>query len=285
MKNFKDNKNNKNYLKENFHISHRKSPQALRGHRHYHNAYEFLLCNKGSGDFFIKNTNHPIKDKTLFILDKRDIHLPRLKKDSKIFDRFVIQFESDFLTDFYNFDNVDFDFNCLFTEKLNSINLKEDDHLHLKKLSEKILYESTKKKEGYDSLIYAYLLELLISVCRLSKNNKLIDLDDKNKNRLNKIIDFINENLTDKITLDKIADEFYISKYYLCRYFKNKTGFTVVEFINHRRIIEAQGLLIKTDKNITDISMDVGFNSLNHFERVFKENNGITPSQYRNLYT
>jgi len=87
----------------------------------------------------------------------------------------------------------------------------------------------------------------------------------------------------DEEILQQIAEELYISKYYLSHFFKENTGFTVIEFVNSKRIIEAQKMLIKSSTNITDIAVNVGFNSLTHFERTFKKINGITPSQYREI--
>ncbi len=279
-----DKKINKKYLSQKFHISHRKTPEAYRSHRHIHDAYELLLCNKGSGNFFIKNYNYKIKDHSLFIINKYNIHLPMINNDIKIFDRFVIQYKAELFNNFFNFNKDNFNVDSVFSKDIHYIKLNKQEHNFLKSLSEKILYENTKKKSSYKLLTNIYLLEQLIYIDRLLLNKDIKNSNNNKNSRLKKIIDFINKNYYNDLTLDIIADEFFISKYYLCKYFKNNTGFTVINFINKKRIIEAQKLLKTTNKNITEIAFEVGFNSLNHFERIFKKTNGITASQYKNIY-
>jgi len=156
----------------------------------------------------------------------------------------------------------------------------------LKYITEKLIFESTKKQPGYQSIIHAYLLEMFVIVFRLTeKNNFPKQKVNSSNQKLHQIIEYINNNYKKELTLNDIAKSLYISKYYLSHFFKKKTGFTVIEFINSRRIIEAQKMLTGTNLNITDIAISVGFNSLNHFERTFKKINGITPSQYQEMET
>jgi len=283
MKKINNTKNN--LLNKGFHISHRKTPNPLRAYKHQHNAYEIMLCNSGNGSFFIKNKSYPIEKYSLFLIDKFDIHLPKLAQDTKHFDRFVIQFKPDFIEKISLIIENDINPLEIFAKNINFVKLKHNEYKSIKNLSEKIIFEIKKTKPGYKSLVNIYMLRLIIIIFRIinKKANNFKSTENKNENRLQKIIYYINENYTKNLTLKQIADEFHISKYYLCHYFKDKTGFTVVEFVNNTRIINAQKMLINTDMNITDIAMEVGYNSLSNFERVFKKINGITPSQYRSM--
>jgi YesN/AraC family two-component response regulator len=97
------------------------------------------------------------------------------------------------------------------------------------------------------------------------------------------IVQHINRNFMQKITLDDVSKQFYISRFYLSKTFKETTGFTFVEYLNSVRIKEAQKLLIITNKKIIQISYEVGFGSVAHFGRVFKTITGYSPLQYRKL--
>jgi len=273
-------------LIEDFLISHRKKPVVLRGHKHYHNAYEILLTNSGSGEFFIKNRNYKIQDKTIFIIDESEIHRPKISEKNPSFDRFVIHIKENFLKNYFN--NVEGNFNPLhiFNKNIKSVKLNNSQYNKLKYITEKLIFESTKKQPGYQSIIHAYLLEMFVIVFRLTEKNNFPEQKINSSNqKLHQIIEYINNNYKKELTLNDIAKSLYISKYYLSHFFKKKTGFTVIEFINSRRIIEAQKMLTGTNLNITDIAISVGFNSLNHFERTFKKINGITPSQYQEMET
>lgn len=275
----------KSYLVEDFNIAHRKTPSTVKIHKHYHNAYEILVQNNGSGEFFIKDNNYLMEPKTLFIINEFDIHRTIVKKELKTYDRFVIQIKPDFLNSYFNYIEDDFKPIEIFKENIKCIKLNDREHKKIKYLSEKMVLELTKKEAGYQSIIHAYLLELFVIIYRLLKNTQfdLVKEKGKEEDRLQKIISFIDDNYKDKITLKAIAEELYISKYYLSHFFKDKTGFTVIEFVNNKRIIEAQKMLANTNLNITDIAMNVGFNTLNHFERTFKGINGVTPTQYRDI--
>ncbi|RCW48625.1 AraC family transcriptional regulator [Halanaerobium sp. MA284_MarDTE_T2] len=271
-------------LIEDFIISHRKKPVVLRGDKHYHNAYELLLTNSGCGRFFIKNRNYKIQDKTIFIIDESEIHRPKISEKNPSFDRFIIHIKENFLKSYFN--NIESDFNPLyiFNKNIKSLKLNNSQYNKLKYITEKLIFESTKKQPGYQSIIHAYLLEMFVMIFRLTEKNNFPEQKvDSSNQKLHQIIEYINNNYKRGLTLKDIAQNLYISKYYLSHFFKKKTGFTVIEFINSRRIIEAQKMLTSTNLNITDIAMNVGFNTLNHFERTFKTINGITPTQYRNI--
>ncbi|GAA0411604.1 AraC family transcriptional regulator [Paenibacillus motobuensis] len=93
--------------------------------------------------------------------------------------------------------------------------------------------------------------------------------------------EYLNKEYRQKLTLPEIAEQFYISETYLCRIFKQTTGFTVIEYLNYIRIREAQTLLRETDDKITRIAEETGFDSIAHFGRVFKQIVKRSPLQYR----
>ena len=80
-----------------------------------------------------------------------------------------------------------------------------------------------------------------------------------------------------------LSETFFISPYYLSRTFKAVTGFTLIEYVNLTRIKQAQRLLKETDHKIIDIAEAVGFESIGHFDRIFKKIAATTPMTYRKL--
>ena len=76
----------------------------------------------------------------------------------------------------------------------------------------------------------------------------------------------------------------HMSKYHLCRRFKNITGFTIMEYILKTRLAAAKNMLKTESISITEISEKCGFSSVSYFSRVFKEHTGITAIAYRKEY-
>lgn len=104
---------------------------------------------------------------------------------------------------------------------------------------------------------------------------------DGETERDRRIISYIAENGTSRLTLGELAKNFHMSENYFCRYFKKHFGQTAFEFINYHRIETAADLLRTTDRSVTDIAISSGFESMSYFTRKFRQIKGMTPKEYR----
>lgn len=126
----------------------------------------------------------------------------------------------------------------------------------------------------------------------LMKNNKIEQIESVEENEIesssNMIIDniklYINEHYGDTISLNVLAEMSYVHPIYLSSLFKEKTGENFIEYLSKVRIKKAKKLLKDMSLRICDVSRLVGYDSPKHFTRVFKEQTGITPSEYKNKY-
>lgn len=107
------------------------------------------------------------------------------------------------------------------------------------------------------------------------------NLNDHDAVRMSSIYEYIIQNFTREIVLEKIATQAHISPSAFCRYFKARTKRTLKEFVNDLRINYACQLLEENQHSITQICFEAGFNNISNFNRRFKEIKGITPQQYR----
>lgn len=98
---------------------------------------------------------------------------------------------------------------------------------------------------------------------------------------ISKVIDFIEENLTDDLDLEKIADVACYSKYHLHRMFADVVGCTVHQYIQRRRLTEAARQLVYTDKSIMDITLTAGYETQQSFTLAFKKLYRESPQVYR----
>lgn len=95
------------------------------------------------------------------------------------------------------------------------------------------------------------------------------------------VIAYLHAHYDESLSLDQLAEHFYISSTYLCRIFKQTTGFTLVEYLQDVRVQQARAYLRETNWKVTSIAEKTGFDSIAHFGRVFKHLTGHTPLQYR----
>ncbi len=92
---------------------------------------------------------------------------------------------------------------------------------------------------------------------------------------------YLQTHIHESVSLEELAQRFFMSRSYLTRSFRNVTGFSVVEYMTYIRIQKAQQLLRESDHSITEIADLCGFGNITYFEKVFKTTTGHTPVQYR----
>lgn len=100
-------------------------------------------------------------------------------------------------------------------------------------------------------------------------------------NSLKFALNYIEKNFKNNIMLQDVANELNFSNAYLSKRFKKDLGTNFNKYLTQRRIDEAKRMLIQTKMSINDIAFDIGYNEPNYFCKVFKKNEGITPTEYR----
>ena len=153
------------------------------------------------------------------------------------------------------------------------------------KLLQKIMYPLS-KHETKALLIYNNINELhtslsssVTAVCQSLSQRK----NSLYKSRQIEILQYINSNFTDQsMCREKVADHFGISIHTLSRLFKDKVGIGFSEYLSMKRIENGRQLLITTDKSISEIAAESGFNQADYFSKLFKATYNETPSGFRN---
>ena len=95
------------------------------------------------------------------------------------------------------------------------------------------------------------------------------------------IMNYIQENYID-ITLDDLAEKFFLSKPYISKYIKEKSGVTFGELVKKIRMKKARALLQSRNMTVENIALSVGYQNVEHFNRLFKKAYNMTPIQFRN---
>ncbi len=93
--------------------------------------------------------------------------------------------------------------------------------------------------------------------------------------------EFILEHQGEELSLGQVARAVNTSTYYFCKLFKRVTGINFTDYLSRVRIEKAKNLLLNPSLRISEIAFEVGFQSLTHFNRVFKKIIGQSPTQYR----
>ena len=145
--------------------------------------------------------------------------------------------------------------------------------------------EFHEQKKGYDMAIKGLVYGLMTYISRnYAQRNKFRSIENEMiKKRINEVLEYISCHYADNLTTAVLSKKWYLSEYYFCRFFKNATGQSPVNYINRTRIEKAAVLLRETNENITNIAIKVGYDDINYFSRTFKKFMNVSPSEYRKI--
>ena len=132
---------------------------------------------------------------------------------------------------------------------------------------------------GIDPDIIRASIEALIVA--VNKIEELGSADACTDPRMIEIMNYVQANYID-ITLDDLAEKFFLSKPYLSKYIKEKSGMTFGDLVKKIRMKKAKALLKSSNMTVENIAMSVGYQNVEHFNRLFKKAYDMTPMQFRN---
>jgi AraC-like DNA-binding protein len=240
---------------------------------HYHNAYEIYFLESGQRDYIINDKYFRISGGDFVLISPFEMH----RTGGESYKRILINFSSDYLFKHYTPSVAERMISC-FEKKLIRPSYEKIDYLRI--LLERLLNEDNKNS---DNLIFLYLGDLLLKLNECGCESEELRGNAPNYRKISEITQYISENFSEIENISQIAEHFYITKFHLCRLFKNSVGVTLVDYINNIRIKNACYLLTHTKKSIIQICFDCGFKSSNYFSNLFKKHIKMTPTCYRKL--
>ena len=246
--------------------------------RHCHPYYEIVYVKNGKGKYVVESAEYPLLPNTLILIRPYEFHYVCPSKNT-VYDRFVLQFHKESLFDptldtfsfmeendqggrgaYFYFENGNDNINDVFNKLLSVLTL----------------FEGRRHRLAKEETMKASLLSELLLYLSLEEHESKTSDDDL----FSSIIEYINYHLSSEITLDKISQKFFISKYYLCRTFKERTGVSLITYLNTKRTAMAEAL-IKQGEPPTMVAHLVGFKTYTSFYRAFCKYMGHPPARSR----
>lgn len=135
-----------------------------------------------------------------------------------------------------------------------------------------------------DMRIFEKLTALLTLLMEESWNPEKRSARSSKKRDLQIIKEYLDVNYREKISLDQLAEQFFINKFYLTRIFKEQFGITVANYVLQLRITHAKQLLRFTELSVEKVGAECGMGDANYFSRMFKKVEGVTPGEFRRLW-
>ena len=243
---------------------------------HWHEAMEIDYIFNGSWQFIVNGQERIVSKDEFIVINCGDIHGINFDFDLEGMDTigFTILIGEDFLKavipDLHE---------SIFDDR--AVRGSEEFRGCLRRIYQ--LY--TKENREYTELaITAQITMLLYELCASGAKKEKASIpinSQKNVERLRGILLYLEENYTEDLSMEAVAERFHFSRTYFTRFFKNYTGMTFKEYLTRFRIEKARELLLQTDLTVTEIAMRCGFSDSRRFILSFSKYYTLTPHQYR----
>lgn len=251
---------------------------SLNGSFHRHEGYELYLFLQGNVNCYVEQQCFHMERGDLLVIRPGQYHRPAML-DHKDYERITLNFHGRLLQHLSTkSSDLSAFFECPSKDKVCFVHLGKEYLEHFLMLVAKAEYQIASGEFGSDLLVQSYLMQLFVLINRAFRT-----ADKQTPNIMPKLIRdllaYIDSNLSEKITLESLEHEFYLSGTYISRQFKKHTGLTLRSYLLERRISLARTLLA-SDLSITEVCQQAGFSDYSNFIRSFTKTVGISPGKF-----
>ena len=256
---------------------------------HCHRGFEIFQFFTGSGTLLVEDQIYNLEPNSLYIINSLHLHRTMLDAGAPYL-RTVLTIRPDCLVDKISPTETDELFTPFFQIKRAGrckVPVTEEEFRRTEVLFSDIQHEITASKFKTDFIIALRVAEILTIIGRAyrereSSEDKSIKASPAYGN-IQRVLEYLNAHISEDITMSKLEAAFNLSKYYLCHIFREKTGFSIFEYLLNRRIATAKKMLLESDHSITEIAEALKFSDTAHFSRSFKKSAGLPPGEYRRI--
>ena len=235
---------------------------------HTHNHMELFYIVGGKGKFLIEDQLYPVDANNLVVINPNVSHT-EVSLNAQPLEYIVLGIESVELATSENSNGQFCILNCFESVEISSC-------------IRNILREMELQNSGYEDICQAYLEILIIRLMRSTDLSVLTAPNLSSGNRQCAAVKrYIDLHFKESLTLEHLAEEAHMNKYYLSHTFKREYGDSPINYMIAKRINESKYLLAETDLSMSQIAQLLGFSSPSYFSQVFRRTQSVSPLEYR----
>lgn len=265
---------------ELYYYEDRKSPKL---NLHSHNYYEFYFFLEGDVKMQIDDSIYSVQYGDIVLIPPGISHKAIIQNQDIPYRRFVFWITQDYCNYLSQFSPV-YAYIMQFVSKHKRY-IFHTDQMAFNAVQSKLLMlleEMHSDRFGRDAKISICVEDLLLYINRLAYDQNMPKQTNTERSLYHLILDYIEEHIEEDLSLDKLAQEFYVSKYHIAHIFKDNTSLSIHQYITKKRLALCKEA-IQGQMNITEAYQLYGFGDYSSFYRAFKKEYGISPKDFRDM--
>lgn len=272
MKTYKE----RGYLLEDFRLFHMSVPLKEEVDFHYHTFHKIVIPIKGSLSYMIEGRHYRLEPFDIALVGRGCVHKPETDESNE---RVLFYLSSEYLRG-KSVDGFDLEESFKKAQESGSfvLRLSTAQRSRISKLIRRFQEEEKDKEYGSNLMCDVLMQEIMIELARFSFKQQSYVVDTVYDEKIVSILNYINDNLTENITNDYLAEHFYMSKYHMMRKFKQETGYTIHNYLSNKRLMLAQKML-EEGVNSTEACYGCGFKDYSVFSKAYKKLFSVSPGK------
>ncbi len=266
------------YLNENYRLFHLRDTAGQERDFHFHEFDKIVILISGKVDYAVEDKKYTLRPWDVLLIGHHTLH-KALIDIKEPYERIIIYLDKNFPDRIIPGAQLSECFDAADRRGQNLLSPNDEQRESLKTTLEALESNLTSDSFGSKAMADTLLIQLIIQINRISAaspNSAPTGKDDKIENALS----YINEHLSEKLTVDALAEKVYLSKYHFMRLFKENTGSTVHAYVRQKRLLYA-ARLIREGVNANKAASDAGFSDYSAFHRAFRESFSVNPGELK----
>ena len=268
-------------LKRNFEIFRYRDNYLHEVALHHHDFYEVYLFVSGNVNYIIGSRNYSLMPGDVLLISPMELHQPMFGPERQPYERYVLWIDKAFLQQFALV-NQDLTrcFDPTSPSHTNLIRLDSGSRQLLTYLFEQLIHEEQNGDYAADLYCSACLVQAMVLLNRLAEHaSETPELGENANSVIYNVLEYINDHYHEDLSLDHLANRFFISKYHLSREFNRIVGTSVYRYIIQKRLVIAKQMLSEGIPS-TAVYQHCGFGDYSNFYRAFKSEYRISPKEF-----
>lgn len=265
-------------LRPDFEVAHKWDTDLKDVELHHHDFYEVDFLISGDVTYVIESRVYHVKPGQMLIINPRELHQVYIQPDTAPYERYMLWIAPSLLQ---NLSSEETDlcrcFDMTRPHYGNLLHLPPKQQKLIPAMIESLLREQEQPAFGSDLLRQNLLTELMIHINRLAEDvDPSVPADDS---LVSRVIEYINEHYQETLSLDLLAERFFVSKYHLSHEFTRQVGTGIYQYIQKKRLLIARQLMAQGHKPVEVYAL-CGFGDYAAFFRAFRKEYGLSPRTF-----